>query len=99
MPGGFDDIWLLGDVFGHSDDATGLDDLTQYILDQLMVLMHYRGPAVQGNWEYWLSHPERDSINKDQGKYTEQLTQRRELLAQKKNKPLLDRLSMNSVLT
>lgn len=97
MPGGFDDIWLLGDVFGHSDDATGLDDLTQDILDGLMTLMRYQGLSVRGNWEYWLTHPERDSINKDQGKYTEQLTQRRKLLDQKKNRALLDRLNMDSV--
>lgn len=97
MPGGFDDIWLLGDVFGHSDDATGLDDLTQDILDGLMELMRYPGPAVQGNWEYWLSHPERDSSNKDQGKHSEQLNQRRALLAEKRNKPLLDRLCEKSV--
>ena len=98
LPGGFDDIWLLGDVFGHSDDATGLEDLTQEVMDELMILMRYKGPAVQGNWEYWLTHPERDRSNKDQGKYTEQLTQRRTLLEKKKYKPLLDRLSANTAL-
>ena len=95
--GGFDDIWLLGDIFGHSDDATGAEDLTQDVMDELLILMQYQGLAVQGNWEYWLSHPERDSSNKDQGKYAEQLSQRRKLLAQKKNKPLLDRLCGNAV--
>ena len=97
-PGGFDDIWLLGDVFGHSVEATGAYDLTRPVLDDLMSLMRYDGYAVQGNWEYWLSHPERDPNNKDQGKYSEQLIQRRELLAGYNGRPLLDRLTRDSVL-
>ena len=97
LPGGFDDIWLLGDIFGHSDDATGEDDLTQPVLNDLMVLMRYKGAAVQGNWEYWLSHPERDGANKDQGKYAEQLSQRRKMLMQRKNRPLLERLGRDAV--
>ena len=87
----------MGDVFGHSSDSTGEDDLTQPVLNDLMALLRYDGPAVSGNWEFWLSHPERDSMYKDQGKYAEQLSQRRELLAQKKNKPLLDRFRGETV--
>ena len=97
MPGGFDDIWLLGDVFGHSSEATGEDERTLPVLDELMTLMRYSGPSVQGNWEFWLSHPERDSSNKDQGKYAGLLAQRRELLSQKRYRPLLDRLCSESV--
>ena len=59
--------------------------------------MRYKWLAVQGNWEYWLDHPERDQKNKDQGKYMEQLSRRRELLSKKNNKPLLDRLQKNTV--
>lgn len=55
------------------------------------------GLAVQGNWEYWLTHPERDENNKDQGKYRAQLTQRRELLEKKENNALLKRLSRDTV--
>ena len=69
-PGGLDDIWLLGDLFGHSDEATGAEDLTQNVLNMFQILERYKGPAVRGNWEYWLMHPERDENNKYQGKYT-----------------------------
>lgn len=96
--GGFDDIWLLGDLFGHSDDSTGDEDLSQTVLDMFRVLEKYKGPAVRGNWEYWLTHPERDAYNKYQEKYREQLTQRRELLGKKNNKAILDRLSRDTVL-
>ena len=54
--------------------------------------------AVAGNWEYWLSHPERDRIAKDQGKYTEQLAERRELLSKKNNPALLERLAKHEVI-
>lgn len=93
LPGGFDDIWLLGDVFGHSSDATGAEDLTRDVLDDLLMLMRYSGPAVRGNWEYWLTHPERDKSNKDQGKYAAELSQRREMLTRKRGSELLERLN------
>ena len=92
-----DDIWFLGDLFGHADESTGEDDLTQSLLNSLQVLEKYIGLAVQGNWEYWLTHPERDENNKDQGKYRAQLTQRRELLGKKENNALLKRLSRDTV--
>lgn len=97
MPGGLDDIWLLGDLFGHSDEATGDEDLSQTVLNIYRILEKYKGPAVRGNWEYWLTHPERDARNKYQGKYAEQLAQRRELLSKKNNKGLLDRLARDTV--
>lgn len=92
-----DDIWFLGDLFGHADESTGEDELTQSLLNSLQVLEKYMGLAVQGNWEYWLTHPERDENNKDQGKYRAQLTQRRELLEKKENNALLKRLSRDTV--
>ena len=52
---------------------------------------------MQGNWEYWLTHPERDSVDKDQGKHTEQLVQRREILSAKGNRALLDRMIHETV--
>lgn len=93
MPGGFDDIWLLGDTFGHADQSTGIDVLTQEALETLRILDRYACCAVAGNWEYWLTHPERDFTAKDQGKYSEQLAERRDLLLKKNNRALLDRLS------
>ncbi len=54
--------------------------------------------AVQGNWEYWLAHPERDHTAKDQGKYTQQLRQRRDLLAKGNNQRLLELLTRDTVL-
>ena len=97
-PGGFDDIWLLGDVFGHSEQSTGTENLTQPILDTLMIYLHKTTAAVQGNWEYWLAHPERDHTAKDQGKYTGQLEQRRELLAKGNNRRPLEQLTRDTVL-
>lgn len=97
MSGGFDDIWLLGDVFGHSWESTGIEDLTQDVLDEFRILSQRIGLAVKGNWEHWLSHPQRDRTYKDQGKYTEQLAQRRALLAKEKNKPLTEFLSWKLV--
>ena len=85
--GGLDDIWLLGDLFGHSDSATGNEDLTQDVIDAIRGFERYRGPVVCGNWEYWLTHPESDAHN---SKYREQLAQRRELLGRRSNRPLLD---------
>ena len=99
LPGGFDDIWLLGDVFGHSSDATGAAELTPDVLDDLLMLMDQKGPAVRGNWEFWLTHPERDSRNTDQGKYTAELAQRREILAENRGTELLDRMSREDVIT
>ena len=75
-PHGFDDIWLLGDLFGHSDEATGESDLTQTVLNMFQILEKYKGPAVRGNWEHWLTHPEHDIRGKYQEKYKEQLAQR-----------------------
>ncbi len=97
QPGGFEDLWLLGDIFGHSDEATGDADLTQSVIDELSLLLRYGGYAVRGNWEYWLSHPERDELNRDQGKYTGQLVQRRALLSRKNNSALLELLSQDIV--
>ena len=99
LRGGLDDIWLLGDLFGHADESTGEEDLTHFVLDEFDVLRKYLSLAVQGNWEYWLTHPERDEGNKDQGKYRTQLVQRRELFENKNYKDLLDRLARNTVLT
>ena len=62
--GGLDDIWFLGDLFGHADESTGEDDLMQPVLDSLQVLEKHMGLAVQGNWEFWLTHPEPDENNK-----------------------------------
>ncbi len=97
LPGGFDDIWLLGDVFGHSADATGAADLTRDVLNDLLILMDYSGPVVRGNWEFWLTHPERDSRDSDQGKYVSELVQRREILTEKRGAKLLDRLNQEDV--
>lgn len=96
--GGLEDIWLLGDLFGHGDDATGEEDLTQSVLDSFQNLEKTAALMVQGNWEYWLTHPERDEENKDQGKYRSQLAQRRELLGKRgSNKALLERIVQNTV--
>ena len=95
--GGLDDIWFLGDLFGHADESTGEDDLMQPVLNSLQVLEKHMGLAVQGNWEFWLTHPERDENNKYQEKYRSQLTQRRELLGKKENNTLLKRLSRDTV--
>ena len=95
--GGLDDIWLLGDVFGHSDTATGNEDLSQSVIDAFRNFEKYRGPVVCGNWEYWLTHPDSDARNKYQWKYREQLAQRRELLGRKNNRALLDWLARDSV--
>lgn len=95
--GSFEDIWLLGDLFGHADESTGDEDLTQTVLDMYRILEKYKGSAVRGNWEHWLTHPERDGRNKYQGKYIEQLRQRRELLGKKNNKALLDWLARDTV--
>lgn len=62
------------------------------------ILGKYKSMAVRGNWEYWLTHPERDARNKYQGKYADQLAQRRALLGKRNNKPLLDWASRNTVL-
>ena len=69
----------------------------QPVLDSLQVLEKHMGLAVQGNWEFWLTHPERDENNKYQEKYRSQLTQRRELLGKKENNTLLKRLSRDTV--
>lgn len=97
MPGGFDDIWLLGDLFGHSDDATGEEELTQPVLNAFQILEKYKGPAVRGNWEHWLIHPEHDARSKYQGKYRDQLVQRRELLSQRDNRALLDWIARDTI--
>ena len=61
------------------------------------VLDRYKGPSVQGNWEYWLTHPERDANNKYQAKYREQLAQRRELLGKRNNSIWLERFARDTV--
>ena len=61
------------------------------------ILEKYKGPAVRGNWEHWLTHPEHDIRGKYQDNYKEQLTQRRELLSKKNNKALLDWVARDTV--
>lgn len=95
--GGFEDIWLLGDLFGHSDDSTGDEELSQTVLDGYRILEKYQVLAVRGNWEHWLTHPERDARKQDQGKYMEQLAQRRELFGKRNNHILLDWLAKDTV--
>lgn len=90
-PGGFNDIWFLGDFFGHSDQAIGLSNLTQAFFDKLRVLDKIPSIAVWGNWEYWLGHPEQDYSGKMQRDQEFPLKQRRLILTQKNNRKLLDK--------
>lgn len=89
------DIWLLGDTFGHSDESTGTDDLTQSALECLRGSLPRVSEAVSGNWEFWLAHPEGDS--RDREKHAEQLNARRELLQKKKNRDVFKFLNGESV--
>ncbi len=93
--GGLDDIWLLGDTFGHSDESTGMDELTQSAIERLRASLTRVSEAVAGNWEFWLAHPERDS--RDREKHDEQLNARRELLQKKKNRDLFKFLNGETV--
>ncbi len=90
-PGGFDDIWLLGDTFGHSGESTGIDELTQSVIERLRGPLERVTEAVAGNWEFWLEHPEGD--NRDRDKHAEQLDPRRELMNKKQNRDFFKRLS------
>lgn len=95
--GGFEDIWFLGDIFGHSDESMGQSNLTQAYIDGLDILSKYPFLTVWGNWEYWLGHPELDDSGKYQKDHDFQLKQRRLLLMQKKNRSVLERFLRQAV--
>ena len=65
------------------------------MLDNYRIIQKYKGPAVQGNWEYWLTHPERDH-NTYQVKYAEQLKQRRQLFRNKDNNAMLEYMTQHT---
>ena len=82
---GFDDIWLLGDLFGHSEDAVGEKRLRRSFLSVLSDLSLVPIHSVFGNWEYWLMHPEKDRENEAQQNFIESLSTRRTCLQAKEN--------------
>lgn len=80
--GGFDDIWVLGDIIGHADRISGKDASVSDI-PAVFALIHDRTTeSVFGNWEYWLTHPEDDSANPAQAKYRAQLEMLRVTLSE-----------------
>lgn len=97
MPGGIDDIWLLGDLFGHSENAIGVPRLQKRFLSVLKDLEQFPIYSVFGNWEFWLFHPENDQKNSAQSNAQETLASRRRML--QRSKPVLLRGMMkNSIL-
>jgi predicted phosphodiesterase len=97
IPGGFCDIWFLGDFFGHSEDADGKNHLTQNCLLTIEDLFQLPLYCVFGNWEYWLAHPENDEVNDGQRGNSNALGERREILKRTKTH-LLQRLMRYSIL-
>ncbi|MHC1772553.1 MAG: metallophosphoesterase [Flexilinea sp.] len=95
--GGFDDIWLLGDLFGHSEDAVGEKRLRRSFLSVLSDLSQVPIQSVFGNWEYWLMHPEKDRENEAQQNFIESLSTRRTAFRRKKIS-LVKRMMENSTL-
>ena len=96
--GGLDDIWLLGDIFGHSDQAVGMSNLTEAFFEGVRYLNTYPHISVWGNWEYWLGHPEKDEINEAQRDHKEALIQHREFLLRKGYQSFLDELLQHNVI-
>ena len=84
MESGFDDIWLLGDLFGHSNQSNGNAKFDLSFLDALDRLADYPISAVFGNWEYWLLHPERDNTSEAQAKCKAELEERRQIITERK---------------
>lgn len=97
-PGGFNDIWFLGDIFGHSFESIGKSNLTEDFFESIRILSDYPYLAVFGNWEYWLGHPEADQRDKNQREHEFQLKQRRLVLGKKGNGRILDRFLQNASL-
>ena len=94
--GGYDDIWLLGDIFGHADRISGKDAFVSDIPAVMAMIQDETAEAVFGNWEYWLAHPEDDRTNPAQEKNQAQLSGLRESLNGTLD-GLLKRLSMKSL--
>lgn len=94
---GFDDIWLLGDLFGHSSQSSGNADFNLPFLDALDRLSDFPISAVIGNWEYWLLHPERDDTNEAQSKCKAELVERRQIITEKKIR-LFDKIMEKDVI-
>jgi predicted phosphodiesterase len=94
---GFDDVWLLGDLFGHVDQSLGGDQFNPKFLDAVTALFEYPVEAAFGNWEYWLMHPELDEENEHQRRYRKELVERRRILSDK-NPRLLDKMIKNDVI-
>ena len=61
--GGYDDIWLLGDILGHADRISGKDAFDSDVPAVIALIENETSEAVFGNWEYWLTHPEDDRVN------------------------------------
>lgn len=95
--GGYDDIWLLGDIFGHADRISGKDAFVSDIPAVMALIQEETAEAVFGNWEYWLAHPEDDRTNPAQEKNLAQLNGLRENL-NGTLQGLLQRLSMKSLM-
>lgn len=79
-PNGFD-IWILGDLLGHSEQSSGQRNLTNQFLEALKLLRDFETKFIFGNWEYWLFHPEQDDSNPAQQPYQAELAQRRAFLS------------------
>ena len=97
IPGGFRDIWFLGDFFGHSEDAVGKSRLTRSCLLTVTDLFQLPFYCVFGNWEYWLMHPENDAINEAQKNHKTALEERRKKL-NSKSKIVSQRLMRKPIL-
>ncbi len=96
--GGFDSVWFLGDIFGHSLDSIGQSDLRQNFINNVQKYLTTDSVTICGNWEYWLGHPEMDTENRNQRRYEFQLGQRRAILSRKQNKKILERILPNTIL-
>ncbi len=96
--GRFDDIWLLGDVFGHSEESVGSWQLDGTSFSGVEQLFDFPIFCVWGNWEYWLSHPENDQKNSAQKSHEESLNSRRKLFSSDPYKKIIDSVSEHDIL-
>lgn len=96
--GGYDDIWLLGDLLGHADRISGRDAFNSDVPAVIALIENETSEAVFGNWEYWLTHPEDDRVNPAQEKYLDQLQGLRAGLNGTLDR-VLEKLSMKAMLT
>lgn len=70
--GGYDDIWFLGDVLGYCTVVEALDCL-EWLTDR-------RATCIKGNWEWWITTPNKDALDPTRRLRLNSIRQYREIL-------------------